>query len=141
MSEATDFIEIVEEIGETLTLYSFSGYDAGSYVNAPWGAPDPDHVDYPATGTAPGIVYSAATSVTGIVQPLKVQDGRKHLVTTPWGEQIEAKLRVYFDNTVTITARDRITYRSKDYWVAFEEWRVDGELVHTKVYLADKVAS
>lgn len=142
MSKATDFRTRVDQLGETLTHYAFSGYAVGDYVNEPWGAPDPDDADYPTSGDRPGIVYYDATSVQGIVQPLTIQEGRRHLVADAHGNRTAAQLRVYFDDEVeNLTEKSKVTYRNKDYWCAVEPWYEGDTLVLTKVYLRDKVDS
>ncbi len=142
MSKTTDFRARVDQIGETLTHYAFSGYATGDYINEPWNAPDPESPDYPASGSLPGIVYYDPVSVDGIIQPLTIQEGRRHLVADPHGNRTAAQWRVYLDDQVeNLTEKSKFTLRGKDYWAATEEWREGDTLVYTKVYLSDKINS
>ena len=137
-TRADRFKAHVEKDGQAVTLYSFSAYASGAYVDAKWNAPDPDDPDYPASGTAPGPTYGAAQAVAAMVQP--VRDGEK-MVRTPWGEEVKAALKAYFPYDITVEHRDRVTYDGTNYWVVgLSEWYVGGELVYRKAMLAEEIA-
>lgn len=127
----------VERDGQAVTLYSFSAYASGDYVDPKWNAPDPDDPDYPASGTAPGPTYGAAQAITAMVQP--VGEGEK-LVRTPWGEEVKAALKAYFAYDVTVAHRDRVTYDNTNYWVVgLSEWYVGSELIFRKAMLVEEI--
>jgi len=141
VDKADDFEARVNAVGQTLTLYSFSGYASGDYVNPYWNAPDPDDPDYPSSGGAPGPSYGTAQSVKALVQPARGGDGGEVFVRTPWGDEVKAVLRAYFPASVNVAHRDRIEYGRSAYWVArIEEWFDGDELVYRLVYLTEEVS-
>lgn len=141
MSKADEFESLVDQHGQTVTLYSFTAYASGAYVDSNWNAPDPESTSYPASGDAPGASYSAAQSVKAFVQPATMGKKGEKLVQTPWGEEVKVDLRAYFPTSVTVAHRDKVTHNGTDYWVAgIGEWYDGGTLVYRKVALTELVA-
>jgi len=142
MSKLQKFKRRAARRGQTVSLYAFSAWPTGDYVDTWSGEPDPDDVDYPATVPEP--TYETAVSVTGFFQPATAQiagaSPRDQPVRAPWGEEVQQAAIFYCPGDQEVSEKDKVVYGSDIYYVYSLSPRYDGSiLVHTEVYLTESV--
>jgi hypothetical protein len=139
VSKLTQFKARAAAHGQAITVYPFSAFPSGSYVDTWSSEPDPGSASYPST--QPSITYGTAVTVNGFFQPPSGTEAKEEvMITAPWGDQVKVAARAYLPGDQAVQHRDKIVVGGVNYWVAgIAPWKDSTVTVINELQLVQSV--
>lgn len=137
MTKLDSFKARADQHGQSITIYPFSAYPSGTYVDTYAGEPDPDSLTYPAS--QPSITYGTPATVKGFFQP-QMTKKKDEFVKAPWGEEVRIDARAMVPGDSAVTHRDKFVVGAATmYVVQIAPWQDGALTVYTEVALTESV--
>ena len=127
MGKLEQFKLRASEHGQSVVIYPFSAYPAGTYVDANSGYPDPESATYP--GTVPGTTYATAVTLQAFVQ---MGTQGKTYKKQPQGEELPIDAMAYVPGDQVVTVRDKVVIGGENYEVMRIAEHQDGSTMIVK---------